>query len=565
MIVLLWNVLARSEQPRVRSIHISGAHAFPLHQLFDAISLTSSGIYSAAQLSYDEESILGQYHHKGYYLATVTDSVAWSNDSSGVEITLDVEEGPQAAIGGIDFSGNITLSSKELLEHFETRPGGYLDTRVLEHDLLLVISRYERIGYPFARAEVKSIDLLTEAKLVLHIQIEEGTKIIIDEIRVAGNKETAEQVIVREARVNKYEPYNEDKVAKISRRLSRLNIFSAVSEPQIYQNAGGGGLLITVREGNTNTFDGIIGYVPGTTGDVEGFVTGMVNVSMRNLFGTARKLNVRWQRDERQSQEIAVQYTEPWLFNLPVNMSGNFFQRQQDTMYVRRVVDVKGELPLFESVSLGGILTLENIIPSITSTIVSESRTLTTGIELRYDSRDDILSPTSGAQYRSGYHIGRKNITGVSLHGASTVQKINLDAEFYTEPVTHQVVAFGLHGKQTTGDNIELGDQYRLGGTTTLRGYRENQFLGSRIAWTNTEYRFLLARRSFFYGFFDTGYFYLPVDDAKSSSSVQQFKYGYGIGIRLETSLGNIGVSVALGEGDGIGQTKLHVGLINDF
>ena len=116
-----------------------------------------------------------------------------------------------------------------------------------------------------------------------------------------------------------------------------------------------------------------------------------------------------------------------------------------------------------------------------------------------------------------------------------------------------------------TSDNIELGDRYRLGGTTTLRGYRENQFLGSRIAWTNTEYRFLLARRSFFYGFFDTGYYYLPGDDAKAISPLKQFKYGYGIGIRLETSLGNVGVSIALGEGDGIGQAKLHFGLINDF
>ena len=49
--------------------------------------------------------------------------------------------------------------------------------------------------------------------------------------------------------------------------------------------------MIRVQEGNTNTFDGVVGYMPGTgTGD-EGYLTGLVSVSMRNLFGTARKLH----------------------------------------------------------------------------------------------------------------------------------------------------------------------------------------------------------------------------------------------------------------------------------
>jgi len=116
-----------------------------------------------------------------------------------------------------------------------------------------------------------------------------------------------------------------------------------------------------------------------------------------------------------------------------------------------------------------------------------------------------------------------------------------------------------------TSDFIEVGDLYRFGGTNSLRGYRENEFLGSRVAWTNTEYRFLLSRHSFFFGLFDTGYFFLPGDGSKGLSSIEHLKYGYGVGIRLETSLGNIGVSVALGEGDSFSQAKLHIGLINNF
>jgi outer membrane protein insertion porin family len=104
-----------------------------------------------------------------------------------------------------------------------------------------------------------------------------------------------------------------------------------------------------------------------------------------------------------------------------------------------------------------------------------------------------------------------------------------------------------------------------MGGARTLRGYRENQFFGSRIAWTNTEYRFLLARRTFIYGFVDTGYYFRPKDDLRLSPKAEGFKYGYGLGLLVETSLGYLGVSFALGQGDSFNNGKIHFGLINEF
>jgi outer membrane protein assembly factor BamA len=99
-----------------------------------------------------------------------------------------------------------------------------------------------------------------------------------------------------------------------------------------------------------------------------------------------------------------------------------------------------------------------------------------------------------------------------------------------------------------------------------MRGYRENQFLGSRIVWTNLEYRFLMARHSFFFGFFDFGYYFHPtIATSNITTSSENAKYGYGIGMRIETGLGIIGVSFAFGKGDNFSQAKLHFGLINDF
>ena len=169
-------------------------------------------------------------------------------------------------------------------------------------------------------------------------------------------------------------------------------------------------------------------------------------------------------------------------------------------------------MSLFDDFSFGGVIEQEQIIPSseIISQAVFSSKTTSVGVDVHYDSKDDPVSPRRGVEYGTTYQIGNKKTYGSSTNQNSTVQKIALDANFFMEPVDRQVLMVGLHGRQITSDNIELGDEFRLGGTNSLRGFRENQFVGSRIAWTNTEYRFLLARRSFVFGFFDTGYYFLP-------------------------------------------------------
>ncbi len=527
--------------------------------------LKPSSILSPTQLMQDVQSISNRYYRNGYYFVDVRiDSLIFYNDSSSVDIKLNIDEGEQVKLGSINLSGNTSLTSDEILTKFDTKPGMFLIPDMLEEDINMLISAYENAGYPFVKVDIVNIAPFrndTSVVLRLDISIDEGKQVTVDEIRVIGNKDTRTSVIIRETRFRLHEIFNQDKVSRIRTRLNRMNIFSAVEEPELYTDSNVSGLLIKVEEGSTNTFDAIIGYAPGATTSEKGVVTGMVNVSMRNLFGTARKLNVRWFRDQRRSQEIALQYVEPWVFNLPVNVSGGFIQRQEDTIYIRRSFDLKADLLLTESFSLGGTFTQENIIPSSTTNLIAKSQTVSTGIEIQYDTRDDILNPTSGVYYRSDYKIGRKNYSNQT----TTVHRLSLDTDFFVTVFQRQVAMFGLHGRSISSGSIELGDLYRLGGTNTLRGYRENQFMGSRIAWTNTEYRFLLARRSYFYGFFDTGYYFLPGNDAENISSSQSFKYGYGIGIRLETVLGNIGVSFAFGEGDSFLQGKIHIGLINEF
>ncbi len=576
-LVLLSVVIVVAGQPAIiRTVIISGNHALNASQLSAVMTENRGSTFSKIRINSNVVSLLQRYHENGYYFATVSlIPPVYSADSAFVDVGFSIEEGEQSRIGMIELEGNTAFTRDEILQQFETRPGGFLDPKVLERDIDALLTRYERHGYPFTDIAVEEISQYREgsdSKLRVVLHFEEGEKVTIDEIRVVGNKETKEQVIVRETGIRPGDYYDQEQIEKIPTRLNRMNIFSRVEEPEFFvKKSGSGGLLLPVQEGNTNTFDGILGYVPASNTGAQGYVMGLVNVTMKNLFGTARKLNVHWQRDDQLSQELSAQYVEPWVADLPVDASALFQQRQQDTTFVRRAFELKADLHVSDAFTVGGIFDQENVIPSstLTGVALSNSRTVTTGLEFRYDSRDDIVSPTGGVNYHSDYRFGNKTILGPPIDSASktsfTVQKVSFDAEFFAQPFLRQVIAVGVHGRELTSDNIDVGDLYRFGGATTLRGYRENQFLGSRVGWTNTEYRFLLARRSYLLVFFDTGYYFLPGDDAQGISSIEHLKYGYGFGIRLESSLGNIGVSFALGQGDSFSQGKIHIGLINDF
>lgn len=560
-------------QPIIRSIDIRGNEKLSNRELLGAMLSKSSSYFSRAQLQQDLLKVLELYHQHGYYLARASlDKLVFAADSTSIDVELAMEEGELSRVGQVRIEGSSIFTSDEILQHFDTQPDKVFEPVVLEQDIENLLNRYEQRGHPFAKASIANISPREDSSVVqlfIRITIDEGPLVRINEIQVEGNKETKSNVIVRETRIRAGETYNHEKVRSMPQRLNRLNIFSSVSQPELFITPRGGLILIKVQEGPTNTFDGVAGYVPGIAGE-SGFFTGLVNVGMRNLFGTGRKLNVHWQHEDRYSQELALRYTEPWVFDLPINVNGSFFQRQQDTTYVRRILEFKADVLLTENLSLGALYNHESVIPSstISALAVFNSSTITTGLEVHYDSRDDILSPTTGVLYSSDYRIGQKKIFGLpdttSVKTKLTVQKIHLDVEWFVETFAHHVFALGLHGRELRSDDIEVSDLYRFGGTNTMRGYRENQFLGSRIVWSNTEYRFLLARRSFFFGFFDTGYYFRP-DNVRGISSVQGVKYGYGIGIRLETALGNIGVSFALGEGDSFGQGKIHFGLMNEF
>lgn len=570
-------------QPRVEKISFQGNEHFSERELLSVLTIHRGDIFVSASVDSTVSELLRRYRGDGFFFASV-DSVTKqiSDDSMSVALTFFLDEDVQSRIEWFTIDGNTVFPEKEIRSQFETSPGMPLNQAVLEKDIDLFLSDYDNAGHPLASIKIDSlrIDSADHSKLFFALVVNEGPAVILDEIKVTGNTSTRGYVIEREARLSKGELYNQEKVNNIRHRLQRLQIFSSVSEPELFLKSDpehaksvNGGLLVNVQEENTNNFDGILGYVPAQSAGGESYLTGNVHVSMRNLFGTGRAATVHWLRESAVTQELELNYFEPWIGGYPINAGVDLFQRKQDSSYVTTRFNSRLDLLVSDQFSVGGLLNWISVYPSssLNYFTVFESNELSLGVDIRYDTRDNLLSPTRGVFYSTSYERGTKRIAGPEQYLSLITEKnyvqqrVAVDLETYIPLAARHIAVLTLHGRQITSSHIEQSDLYQLGGTNTVRGYRENQFFGAQMVWSNLEYRYLTGRASSFFAFFDAGYFSHPADALRRISGQQQAIYGYGAGMSVETALGIIRVSYALGKGDTFSTGKIHFGLENNF
>ena len=503
-----------------------------------------------------------------------------STDSQKVNLLVSVFEGEATQIKKIFVSGNDSLLVERSLEELDYLKGQIFNKYEIEQSINYILLNLENEAYPFSAITITSLHFYHDSingnnYVDLYLKLEPGIRSSIDKIEVRGNESTKDYVVIRELRLEEGEEYSQERIDNLPKKLNRLRFFEPVSKPQFYIDSENKGvLLIELKERQTNNFDGIIGYQPAATGEETGFVTGLVNVSLRNLFGTGRAAAFRWRKINRNSQELEIKYLEPWLFSFPLNISLSFYQRQQDTIYVQRTFSAEVEYLATEEVSAGVFITSESTIPTLTDPpvfTVYNSSNITTGVNFKFDTRDDPLAPKGGIFFLNSYKFSKKSITGPDefitedTETDLTLQRFEATLALYFELFRNQVLAFSISGKELRGSSFEISDLFRLGGTNSLRGYREDQFLGNRVFWTNFEYRFFLTPRTYAFLFFDTGYFLQSANELQGLQKLEDFKTGYGLGLNLETAIGVLGVSFALAEGDSFSDGKIHFGIVNEF
>ena len=492
----------------------------------------------------------------------------------------------------IEIEGNRFFQKQELLSQIKLEPGLTYSDDLLERSIEQILTLYDENGFPYCQVSPFDFKITDEGKLSFSLKVNEGPRVKINRIEFEGLKNNKEKVIRRESRLwrDPFSFFSQSKLNKIVDRLRRLSYIEDVEEVSLLaENDPVQGLCpetailkIKLTERKNNSFSGILGYVPSpqifrtvpSSGSKKGHLTGKIDLIFDNIFGTGRRVDLNWYRKDPYSSHLSFFYREPWILGLPPTLEVGISQTDYDSTYLQISLDFGLLFSPLEKISWEAEAGWEKVVPgSAGKTYLPHSRKYKAGVSLSINLLDRPSNPRKGFFHRTQVTYGRKR--NYSTSGFTPKKeviydtKFSLDLQHFLSTFHKQTFMTGIHirGMSTDEEPVPFPEQFKLGGINSLRGYREEEFSGTKVAWTNLEYRFLWGSDSRFFLFADYGYFFRKarLTGDKLFRKISDKKLGYGFGIRIDSSVGLLGIDYGIGEKDRLSEGKIHFGIVNRF
>ena len=447
-------------------------------------------------------------------------------------------------------------------------------------------------GYPFARVGLDSL-VVADGALRATLAVERGPLIRFDSLQLAGYDKISRRYLENYLGIQRGAPYSRTRIDQLPRRMEEL-AFMGLKEPPSLLFLGEyvtPRLQLTRRR--ASRFDFIVGFLPGGQGEVPGQrrlnFTAAGTIDWQNQFGRGERLLIDYERLRPQTQELDVEFTYPYLLDLPFGADLDFSLYKRDTQYLEVRTDVGVQYLL-----QGGNY-FKVFVENTTNNLItfSEARVragrLPENLDLRknifglaayYQRTDYRYNPRSGyvLQGRAGGGTKRirpnANVTALNdtlydgLTEAAFQYQLEADAAYFQPLGLRTTVQFRARGGWLAARNgILANEQFRLGGNRLLRGFDEETLLATRYGLLTVEPRFLFQQNGYFYAFADIAYLEDRRDDAEFRATRP---LGIGVGLALETPAGILGLSLATGRAD-TGSTfdfrnpKIHIGYVSLF
>ncbi len=489
-----------------------GSRHFSEKKIREMTGLKNEEKLTRQELSEKANLFVQFLHDDGYLSARIDSIVRPQNPGEKNPALIYLYEGNLFKTRQLFIFGNKRFKLQKIRRWMQTKPGKIFKPEKLKADVQKLLTEYAKNGFLLAKIEIQKVDVDYPNNAVdVVLNIDENNPVPLKAFQISGNRTTRKSVITRELGFRPGKIVTQTRMDKIKDRLGRLSFVRLTDDPRVVFTPDSAAVIqLRIQEQNSSQLNGVLGYNP-KQGDQNGYVSGQLNLQFRNLLGTGRSFLALWEKRGPVSQSLRLSYEEPYLLGWPLNGEFGFFQNVQDTSFVRRSWHLGFNMYLFENVTSGVRFGQESVIPdSIGRALYGLPRSNASRLFLSvgFDSRDHLWNPTHGILYSTSVDFVEKKIDPLLAGEGSKrrdFRRVSLDLEYVRPLWPRHVLFFGFHGRQVKIGNeaVPIDELYRLGGAKNLRGYRDDQFLGSQIAWGTLEYRFILEKDSRFGLFMD--------------------------------------------------------------
>jgi outer membrane protein insertion porin family len=562
--------IQEGEKASVQRIAFEGnAHA-PEGTLRKQMSTREDGFLHGGDLKVDAlqqdfDKLVAYYRTLGYLDAQVTGhSLDVGPSGRDLTVRIQIQEGPRYNVGPVTWTGNKVFDDARIGSCIKLHAGAPFDEGAYEASTSALYELYNDAGYIHFNATPRRD--VHENVVNLAYEFDEGGPAKIHHIRVLGNTKTEDKVILREFLILPGETFDRSKLMRSLREVYALGFFEDANfERFTPRDDGSVDLELKVAEKQTGQLGAGAGY------SAVNAVTGFLEVAETNLFGTGKRLSLRWEFSRRQNQ-IDFSYTQPWLLDTPTTLGVdlfnstnrsriNYFYRDNRTGGALRI---GRRLTSIDYTSLSWHYRAESIRldqftegyqgPLRAEFAKGPRRTFSTGASLRRNSTDNPFFPTAGSDGELS-----TDLFGTFLGGDESYLRQNASLAWYrriygTRFSLSLRSTFGLlHGLQSR--QVPDYERFRLGGNRYygVRGYDDYEIVpkgnaaytgGRAMSIFTTEVVYPFTPKVHGVLFFDAGNTWNSFREADLSL----LRKGAGLGIRVEVpTLGQLGLDYGYG------------------
>jgi len=557
----------------IARIDFKGNRAFSNKELAKLSHIKSNDKFDTEAVNRVTEKIHSFYVSQGFYLAEVSNQI--SESGSKIYIIFLIRENSKARVGEFRFQGNKLFSEDYLKQQMRLKANDSFTQSLLEQDIEQILKLYDQNGYPYCQILPSELSLDEVGKVSFSLKIIEGPQVKIQKVIFEDAKEGSAPILERALGIKSGEIFSSLRVEK---SLERLNKIANLKETPSYKlestsDVQLANLRLKVKEEKDSSLEGVLGYTPAPAGRKSwGAWVGKINFIFNNFLGGLREAQIKWERKDLFSSNLGFSYQQRYLFNLPLAAKISFWQKDQDTSYIQTTVRTECSYSWNEHLNSALELSWERVIPEKESqAIFPISQKINLGTILSLDYLDFNYNPRRGIYYQMQVSYSNQKNKATSSYSPPKNQNHNLTSliklQNFIPTFEHQCFMVAANWGKIKSDEkiVPLFNQFKLGGISNLRGFREDQFSGSEVFWYNLEYRFLLSQLSRFSIFTDYGYFSRYTQENNNLKKISGNKFGSGLGLRVESKIGLWGIDFGWGEGDKLSQGKIHIGVVNRF
>ena len=572
LVLMLFLLVSPSlaEDPKVVAVEVQGNQDVVSAYILGAAKTRAGELLDREQVQKDIEAI----YNLGFF--AVADATI-EPEGDGVKVVFKVQENPK--VKEVRFTGNSVYKEEDLQKLLFTTPGTVFNRVFFRNDLQRIREKYQKDGYVMARVEDVSVE-----NGIVTVKIVEPR---IGEIFIQGNKRTKTYVIERELKVKKGDLFNANVLRHSLNRIQGMGFLEDVNvgfEPNEDPNLIN--LVLTLTEGKSGSISFNLGY-----GSSSGWQGGLA-YQESNLNGRGQKLTVGFDTGDREQYYVSVsdpymdEHTYAWKFGAYKREWEDINRYYEGERYGKYNQDKEGvyigagkkfrhdpRMSWFlnldwKDVTLYDFRDLEGnpIDPNPSdpdwdawkNLLDSNGKIFTVTATVTRDNRDPYLSYPKGdietlnVEKALELFGGERDYTKYWLEGRYylpiNLDKLPLDLPA-GDPDNPPLFAARMRVGFSSGE-IPYSERYFVGGSTTLRGYEDDEFDGHEMFLTNMELRIPFEKAFSIVVFYDMGMAWNKNDPEMNSFNLGDLKDAYGFGVRVRTPMGNLRLDVATGENE---------------